>query len=403
MDNSNVQQAHALHITFPTPPTNLTSALFTWTRDPGDFDVMWLRKQKLDDPTGPTPLSEPNQVVLNGKSSGTSTLVFNRAGKFNIYIYKSDKSNDPKQSNGALEVVVSSEASAGTDHASNTSSATSGTQASSPTGSSDNAGSQTSQEKHNPNIGLIVGLTIGITLLLFIVAATFLFLRSRRRRHIIHFHNNRMMRPGMGSMSDGKKSNFVDALPALRFEHHSPPTEYDSEDGNDPPTIRDVRSVASSGSFSVTSPIARATRDRERKWNRLLRPSPSTTSYSASDITTSSTPLHASPSRARTDRQMLIEEKIQLLQSKIILLQSRHRTSLSSGRATPQIRPLPQPPGSAVPQIVVVGPSSPPPLLGMEAQEELDHLGRRVERLKQLHESDWALMLTNVPPEGLHD
>ncbi|KAL0058493.1 hypothetical protein AAF712_014827, partial [Marasmius tenuissimus] len=250
--------------------------------------------------------------------------------------------------------------------------------------------SNTSNTSRNPgpDVGLVVGLILGITVIVFTIVTAFLCIRYRRRHATMAFQRSKMMGVGTRSMTETRvgwdeerKSGFKDRMSTHSLDYNPPaPSEY------------------SSGSFSATSPIARAMRERERRNNKLLRLSSSTIT-SGTHSTTTSTPSYISPlPRTRTDRQMLIEEKIQLLQSKMILLQSQRHTSIQSAGNTPRIRPLPLPPGS-------VSASSPPlpiAVSGIET-EELERLERTVERLKQLHESNWALMLTDIAPEGLHD
>ncbi|KAF8828510.1 hypothetical protein HHX47_DHR3000340 [Lentinula edodes] len=126
------------------------------------------------------------------------------------------------------------------------------------------------------------------------------------------------------------------------------------------PPIPAARPVSSSEPDSATSTSSiRRARDTERK-----TPSISLSNLSSSNGSTgtgSLFPIPVLPPRPRTDRQMSIEEEIQQLQARMLFLQGNGNTSP----------------------------------IGLEKEEELKKIYRKVETLKKLHESKWALGLTN--------
>ncbi|KAK1224911.1 hypothetical protein PQX77_012151 [Marasmius sp. AFHP31] len=385
------QEILALQVSFPTPLTAATTVSFQWTREQGDRDDSWLRKQKLDDGDMITGLSEPFQVHLGNEQRGTSNIVFNRAGSFIIYIYDEQGRNKSirnptdigkwtTNAKKAFHVIVSTNpTSAGAIVPPSTTELRSATTSNASSGP---------PPKPEGDIGLIVGSILGVTLFIFTIVTALLCIRYRRRRATIAFQKSRMIGVDDRRGIESRFGSDIERKPAFNDDVPMPPLDH-----NPPAT-----SEYSSGSFSATSPIARAMRERERSRNKLLRLSSSTITSSSHSTATSTPSYVPPPPRTRTDRQMLIEEKIQLLQSKMILLQSQCHTSIQFAPETPRIRPLPLPPGS----LSTLSPLPPTVVSGMDT-EELERLGRTVERLKQLHESDWALMLTNVAPEGLHD
>ncbi|KAG7087075.1 hypothetical protein E1B28_013057 [Marasmius oreades] len=391
-----IQYVWALNITFPSPPTAAQNNTFLWMRENGDPGKIWLRKQKLDDDHGATSWSgdsDSAQLDLT-ISTGSAQIHFHRAGLFNVGVFKMEDNSNHNKGMAPVSVkqltVSVNPTSAGA--ISGTSPTPPPVSASSPVGSS-SPNQMPSHEKYEgktPNVALIVGLTLGFATLLVIAGATILYFRCRYRRMSdampIPFQNNRMIRES-------------DSESCASFE------KCDS-----PPPIQTLYSVPTSGSFSVTSPIAAATRERERRRNKFLRFSFTTinsSTNSRSTITSNSrttdsseSPLPPVPARPRTDRQMLIEQKIQLLQSKMIILQGRSKTTSQI-----YVRPLPPlPPASpGSPSRLPTTPIPLTPLPTSDEKKELKRLTETVERTKQLHESDWALGLTDLAPEGLHD
>ncbi|KAF9258153.1 hypothetical protein L218DRAFT_1080578 [Marasmius fiardii PR-910] len=395
----------ALNIIFPSTPTAAQNNPYNWVREVNDPNTVWLRKQKLDDLVGATPWSggsggpgDPPEEMPKldlTRGTGSGVLHFNRAGLFNVGVFS--KPDYPVQ-NGKivappiqimLFTVSVNPTSAGAVQSSTTSSPEA-----IPTSTKPSVPDKAQGSLKSANTALIVGLTLGFATLIVIIAVTLFYFRYRRRRMAdampIPFQGNRMMRE-------------ADRESYLSYE------KCDS-----PPPIQTIYSVPSDGSFSVTSPIAAAARDRERKRNKFL----SLTTISSLSISRSTTtvtrnghltdrtemPLPPLPPRTRTDRQMMIEEKIQLLQSKMIMLQSQKQSGLGLQRSPfGSIRPLPPlPPGSPGFTSFLMTPKPLSPLSG-DVQVELEGLKKTVERMKELHESDWALGLTNVTPEGLPD
>jgi len=131
------------------------------------------------------------------------------------------------------------------------------------------------------------------------------------------------------------------------------------------PPIPAARSVASSEIPSSVSTSSSARRTRDRNTPRLSIGTLSTTTTGSGSLF----PVPALPPRTRTDRQMLIEEDIQRLQSRILFLQGDNVNT--------------------------------PAISRLEREQELLLTNARVERLKEVHESKWALGLTDEIPEGV--
>ncbi|KAI3619525.1 hypothetical protein WG66_000744 [Moniliophthora roreri] len=392
--------ARAITITFPQTLVATQNIPFSWTRDENDPQNFDLRKQKLDDPGGLTTLSTPIHVVANGSRTGNGTIYFNRAGLFRVVVFDARDANlkqlllsqtvtvfvAPTSAGASIPLSTGS---TGFSSGSNQSISQSTSQSISQNGG-ESGGSNISQStkipstssSNNKNVPLVVGFVLGSVGLIFLVAATLLWFRYRTRSQTMAFKRN-MIRPYPRSPSS--RSNMDHSMLENGDEDSSTQdltfaSPMSSRHASPLPPPPDIQSVASSGSFSITSPIVARQRDAARnKANDLsnFRLSMSTNSRSTSSAFRSATgtrssitsfPVPALPSRTRTNRQKLIEEKIQLHQSKILLLHSQK-------------------------------PNMPP----SEFAEELGSTEQRVERLKQIHESDWALELTDVAPEGLHD
>ncbi|EEB92529.1 hypothetical protein MPER_08946 [Moniliophthora perniciosa FA553] len=380
--------ARAITITFPQTLVATQENPFSWRRDGNDPQKFDVRKQKLDDPGGLTGFSDPVHVMANEAQTGNGTIYFNRAGLFRMVVFDARDQSLKRILISQTVTVYVSPTSAGVSIPLSTAfigSSSGSSQSASGAGSGETQSTSMSDQPGNmaykhQNVPLIVGFVLGSVGLIFLVAATVLWFRYRTRSRTLAFGRNmtqplpRSPRPRLNidhstldSGSEGSSiRNLTFASPmSPRHASQLPP----------PP---DIQSVASSGSFSITSPIVARQRDAARnRANDLsnFRLSTSTNSRSTSSAFTrsgtrssiTSFPVPALPPRTRTDRQMLIEEKIQLLQSKILLLHSRKSNMAPS-----------------------------------EFDEELKSTEQRVERLKQIHESDWALGLTNIAPEGLH-
>ncbi|KAK7019179.1 hypothetical protein VNI00_018173 [Paramarasmius palmivorus] len=438
--------ASAITIDFPQPLIAVRNNTFSWTRAEKDPQNFHLRKKKLDDSSGFTSFSGPVNIPVNGMDTGSGMLYFNRAGLFQVAAFASE---DKRLQTPLFSTIVTVSLNPTSAGAAPVPSPTNnvGDEKGADTkrrdkdedkkgdgdgdGDGDGKGKRkrkggkgkhgkagnTNMTKSNPqrrvlsiealrisdllnsetpptasskkpNVPLIVGSTLGSVGVILMVAAALLFFRYKRRNQTLAFERNMITRnpqaalpPRLNTthaMSDGGSDN--SSSKNLTFNSPMSLRRYSQL-----PPAPDVQSIASSGSFSLTSPIVARQRDAER--NRAARDalnnfrlsmsttttnSRSTSSRLSSKAGTSSSitsfPVPALPPRTRTTRQMLIEEKIQLFQSKILLLQSRKISTQTA-----------------------------------EYDAEMDRLGQRVERLKQIHESDWALDLTNVAPEGLHD
>lgn len=223
----------------------------------------------------------------------------------------------------------------------------------------------------------IIGSIVGSVVLVFLIGVILLFLRYRTRRRTIEFSQTKMVRDYVPDMVEGSTWRISDSERDL--------IDYSSESASFPPARRNTlrpqdsvsniheryvpqilppipaaRPVSSSEPDSATSTSSiRRARDTERK-----TPSISLSNLSSSNGSTgtgSLFPIPVLPPRPRTDRQMSIEEEIQQLQARMLFLQGNGNTSP----------------------------------IGLEKEEELKKIYRKVETLKKLHESKWALGLTN--------
>jgi len=220
----------------------------------------------------------------------------------------------------------------------------------------------------------IIGGVVGSVALLFIIGATLLCLRYRTRRATSIFAQAKMVRYHDSDLLEGQRT----ASPGLEkdLEYYLSPIKRNSLRPQDSvsniyyippilPPIPAARSVASSEIPSSVSTSSSARRTRDRNTPRLSIGTLSTTTTGSGSLF----PVPALPPRTRTDRQMMIEEDIQRLQSRILFLQGDNVNT--------------------------------PAISRLEREQELLLTNARVERLKEVHESKWALGLTDEVPEGL--
>ncbi|KAK1235439.1 hypothetical protein PQX77_001339 [Marasmius sp. AFHP31] len=152
------EDTSALHISFSSPPAAATTVSFEWTRESGDREDAWLRKQKLDDGPGmglsdPFQSRGPNGPIRRPEDIGKWTT--NATKTFTLTVLTNPTSA------GAIQIPPT--ISAGTFPSSTTASPTS---------------SNVSSPK--PNISLIVGWSIaGTALLGIVVGVSIIFWRRR--------------------------------------------------------------------------------------------------------------------------------------------------------------------------------------------------------------------------------
>ncbi|KIK53886.1 hypothetical protein GYMLUDRAFT_88324 [Collybiopsis luxurians FD-317 M1] len=395
--------AGALSISFPpsgTPTAASDSQNVTWKRDKKDPSVQfYLQKIKLDQPGGPTVKSTPVPIDNSLGGQGTSPMMFNRAGLFEILAVNIQNGQpfftteitvapNPTSSGGPPPPTGTSASpnkkqgmEPGTPKSSS-SSATS-TNTTSPTtnatSSSDaSVASSQNNDKRNDHTALIIGAVTGGVGLVFIVGIVLLCLRYRTRRATSNFARSKMVRsytpevyggrrtilgsekgsdPGYDPSAASIRRGSLRPLDSVSNVHHYVAPIL--------PPIPVARSVIGSDISSTMSGSSSARRTRERNGLRL---SASTLSTSTSTSNGSLFPIPTLPPRTRTDRQMLIEQDIQKLQARMLILQGQSDISLISR---------------------------------LEREEELKQIHMKVDDLKTLHESRWALGLTDEVPMGL--
>ncbi|KAF5378012.1 hypothetical protein D9757_009850 [Collybiopsis confluens] len=410
-----ISAAGALSISFPSngvPIAGSDSQNVSWKRDKNDPNAQFFfQKIKLDQSTGPTPKSTPVPVPNSQNNKGVSPMAFNRAGLFEILAVNvqngqpfwtteisvapnptsTASSSSPSKSGGGHGSKTGSDSN---DMKMNSSSTltviTEGSGAiptaplpisptlSSPTLSSDSSSDSGASSKPNQTAA-IVGGVVGSVAFFFILGAILLCFRYRTRRATSNFVQARMTRDYNRNLDEvgaewpipsSEKEKFT-----LGQDYSLPPTRRSS--------LRPIDSVSNIGlnTFSILPPVpvarslagtdasgstnsssVRRTRDKN-----ALRLSIST--MSASTATSGSLfPVPTLPPRTRTDRQMMIEEDIQRLQARMLFLQGRGDGS---------------------------------PISHLEREEELKQIHAKVDRLKAVHESRWALGLTDEVPDGL--
>ncbi|KAJ3983751.1 hypothetical protein F5890DRAFT_1521025 [Lentinula detonsa] len=406
--------AGALSISFPpkgTPTAGLNSQMVSWKRDKGDPNAEFvLQKIKLDDPDGPTPKSTPVPIFNSQKSEGESTMVFNRAGLFQIIAVDIQKEQTffsteitvlPNPTSSASPSPPSSTLSYETGKpmmtkmnntstvSSSASSTTTGTSISSglitssktPVPSAPNSDkSTTTDDRLTKNTTAIIGGVVGAIGLAFVLGVTLLCFRYRTRRRTAQFVQTKIARDFIisNTMEDQwdfpEKEKGADQYPSAFF----PPTRRGTLRPQDSvsniqerhapsilPPIPAARHFASSMLPSSVSSTSSTRRARDRKTSSLSLSTQSFSDNSAASGSQFSIPVL--PPRTRTDRQMLIEEDIQQLQARMLFLQGNGARSST---------------------------------VKLENEEELKQIDRKVELLKKVHESDWAMGLTDETPVG---
>ncbi|KAJ3806853.1 hypothetical protein EV368DRAFT_67145 [Lentinula lateritia] len=414
--------AWALSISFPPdgkPTAALDTQMVKWQRDKNDPNSQFvLRKIKLDCSRGPA--TESTVPIMNSqKNQGMSQMVFNRAGLFEIVAIdenfrnnqnfftteitvlpnptliatssQSSATNTVSRSKYVYLRPISSFRSKGTNRDMMYNSLSSKTPlvtvtitsvtSSGSLASDDSTKMTTSAASNVPenrgDTAAIIGSIVGSVVLLFLIGVILLFLRYRTRRRTIEFSQTKMVRDYVPDTVEGSTWHISDR------ERDS--IDYSSESASFPPARRNTlrpqdsvsnihdrhaplilppipaaRPVSSTVPDSVTSTSSvRRARDTERK-----TPSISLSNLSSSNGSTGTGflfPIPVLPPRPRTDRQMSIEEEIQQLQARMLFLQGNGNTSP----------------------------------IGSEKEEEMKKIYRKVETLKKLHESKWALGLTD--------
>ncbi|KAF5379254.1 hypothetical protein D9757_010687 [Collybiopsis confluens] len=406
-----ISAAGALSISFPSngvPIAGSESQNVSWKRDKHDPNAQFFfQKIKLDQSTGPTSKSAPVPVPYSQNKAGMSPLAFNRSGLFEILaVNKQDgqpfwtteisvapnptsTASSPSKSNGHGSKYKSGPDDTGTNNSPSTTlsvltafTATSFTIPNPPTSSSVSASDSpqtASGASTRPNrTAAIVGAVLGSVAFFFILGAILLWFRYRTRRATSNFVQARMTRDYNRNLDEvGAEWSIPSSekeKSTLGQDYSLPPTRRSS--------LRPIDSVSNIGlnTFSILPPVpvarslagtnasgssnsssVRRTRDKN-----ALRLSIST--MSASTGTSGSIfPVPALPPRTRTDRQMMIEEDIQRLQARMLFLQGRGDGS---------------------------------PISHLEREEELKQIHAKVDRLKAVHESRWALGLTDEVPDG---
>ncbi|KAJ4488928.1 hypothetical protein C8J55DRAFT_506563 [Lentinula edodes] len=414
--------AWSLSISFPPdgkPTAALDTQMVKWQRDKNDPNSHFvLRKIKLDCSQGPTVESTPVPIMNSQNNQGMSQMVFNKAGLFEIIAV--DEKNKQNFFTTKITVLPNPTLIATSSQSSTTTNTVSGskyvylrpissfrfkgtnrdmmynplsskaslvtvtiTSSTSSATAPDDSTKMTTSTKSNveptnsTDTAAIIGSIVGSVVLVFLIGVILLFLRYRTRRRTIEFSQTKMVRDYVPDMVEGSTWRISDSERDL--------IDYSSESASFPPARRNTlrpqdsvsniheryapqilppipaaRPVSSSepDSATTTSSIRRA-RDTERK-----TPSISLSNLSSSNGSTGTGtlfPIPVLPPRPRTDRQMSIEEEIQQLQARMLFLQGNGNTSP----------------------------------IGSEKEEELKKIYRKVETLKKLHESKWALGLTN--------
>ncbi|KAJ3996072.1 hypothetical protein F5050DRAFT_1712377 [Lentinula boryana] len=396
--------AGALSISFPpkgTPTAGLNSQMVSWKRDKRDPNAQFvLQKIKLDDPDGPTPKSTPVPILNSQNNEGESTMVFNRAGLFQIIAV--DIQNEQTFFSTEITVLPNPTSSASPSSRKpmmtkmNNTSAVSSSPSSTANdtfGSSDpiassktpvpsapnNDKSTTTDDRLTKNTTAIIGGVVGVIGLAFVLGVTLLCFRYRTRRRTEQFVQTKIGRDFIpNSMEDqwdlAEKEKGADQYPSAFF----PPTRRGTLRPQDSvsniherhvpsilPPIPAARHFAGSMVPSSVSSTSSTRRARDRKTPSL---SLSTQSFSDSSAASSSLfPIPVLPPRTRTDRQMMIEEDIQQLQARMLFLQGNGAISST---------------------------------VELENEEQLRQIDKKVELLKKAHESDWAMGSTDETPVG---
>lgn len=378
----------ALSISFPSGTIVLDKSVeFNWTHAKDANTEFFLQKIKLDEPGGPGGPSGPVTVDDSTKDTGKSHLTFTQAGLFEVLAVNP---TNTKSTLFMTEVTVASKATltSTAQHSpitsSTTSTSTTKSSTPSPTGKTD-------METNPPNSGdsskattfAIVGGIAGGVGVLLIIGAILLFLRYRARRRTSQFFRNKMAGSygsedrwvdptivGLEKEQDispyyspikSKRASLLpqDSVSNIALPRYVPPIL---------PPIPTARSITSSNGTSSASSSSSVRRMRDNNTPRLSITTLSASASNASSGSGTLFPIPALPPRTRTDRQMVIEEDIQRLQARMLMLQGGGDMS---------------------------------PITRLERQEELTQIYAKVEKLKKVHESKWALGLTDDIPEEL--
>ncbi|THU78730.1 hypothetical protein K435DRAFT_737445 [Dendrothele bispora CBS 962.96] len=417
---------NGLTVSFSTQPFAATFNNFTWTRNSSDPADFYLRKVKLDGDDGPSQPSGPVALPSLDGQSGQGTIHFKEAGVFAIQAIDTQNPNKGPFYTTQITVQVNPNATSNGQSSGNGSGQGNSQggkdddddddndhdkdgkngghhsnhgddnmqmmkdptsfppQSTSTTNDSNSSTNNISQ----PDVPKIVGIVLGTVTFIFLVIAGLFYFRYRRRRQTNDFQRTMMSRspgsfapemeyqPSTLVMRDEKKLG-----PLSRNYSHS--SNYTARNLSQPQSATYVPSVPpglapsllSPRSDSVGSSISQrrpneATVTRGRNSGTNSR-STFTLSFSGSQSSGNGSssivqfPVPSLPSRARTSRQMMIEEDIQAMQGKILTLQAKQN------------------------------------LTGVDAverDEELKQVEARVERLKSIHEGSWALGRTDEIP-----
>jgi len=380
-----VAGALSIHIPYkvivPGKPLNIS-----WQHEKHENTEFFLRKIKLDEPGGPGAPSTEVKVQNSKKSSGMSPLIFDKPGLFAVVAFDAEN----KEPITTTEVTVVSSTSPSTAQRSSTSASTSTSHSAtstlmpSPSGDANMMASTPKSEgsSKTTTFAIIGGIAGGVGVL-FIIGAILLFLRYRARRRTSQFFRNKMV-GGYGSEGRWTGPTIVELEKEQDLEPYYSPIKskrgsilpQDSVSNIDlpryiPPILPPIptaRSITSSNGTSSASSSSSVRRIRDNNTPRLSITTLSASASNASSGSGSLFPIPALPARTRTDRQMVIEEDIQRLQARMLMLQGGGDMS---------------------------------PITRLERGEELTQIYAKVEKLKKVHESKWALGLTDIIPEEL--
>jgi hypothetical protein len=393
--------AGALHISFPPSgtPIALETQIVAWNRDKGDpTEQFYLQKIKLDNGNAPGPPSAPVGVNDSMSEGGTSPMVFNQVGLFQVVavgaqdmktLFSTEVTvvQNPSLTEGPSSTVPPSSistSSSSTDKKTNGLDKPSPTSAH-PSASDTDSAAQSTSRKH---AAIIIGAVVGAIAFFTIVGAILLYLRYRTRRATTNFFQARMANPYpserssdrwtvVGSESEKEAKHPYSPSPIARANTLRPQDSVSNIHGQryTPPILPPIPTARFDVGRDVPSSVSSsssARRARERNGPRLSISTMTSSSYVSGSLF-SIPPL---PPRTRTDRQMMIEEDIQRLQARMLLLLEGQGGEFQEGR--------------------VLSPTS-----RLEREEELKQIHVRVDRLKEIHESDWALGRTDNVPDGL--
>jgi len=363
--------AGALSVAFPpegTPTAGDSSQTISCTRDKSAPPPFIMQKIKLDNGDAPGPPSVPVYIQNSQGSKGKSPFPFEQSGLFQVIAV--DKQGKTFFS---TEVTVLPNLTSSGSPSSTAATSTSTDKGPNSVMMQMTPSTSPVVSSHTPAIigGVIAGVAV-----LFIIGATLLCLRYRTRRDTSMFAQSKMLRlhDPVPVSSQWSASPMLEK--DLEYYPSSTPMGKSALRPQDsvsniyflPPVLPPIpaaRSGTSSDDFTPISTPSSLQRTRDRNTPRLSVTTQSTSTSGSGSLF----PVPSLPPRTRTERQMIIEEDIQRHQARILFLQG------DSGEVSPISR--------------------------LEREQELVQTNARVELLKRVHESYWALGLTDDVPEEL--